>query len=115
MASRALIGTPLGVTAAAHSGSTRSKAPAKMTRVLDRKTVPHHPQNHRHSESTSHNCRTGFVVRKAASRPGYGPTGRAALELQKAKLAAFLTTNPVLQLSLVLCLCPWFWESWSAH
>jgi hypothetical protein len=88
MASRALIGTPLEVTAAAHSGSTRSKALAKMTRVLDRKTVPHHPQNHRLSESTSQSCRMGFVVRKAASKPGYGQTGSTAVELQKAKLAS---------------------------
>src|SRR5690349_14656644 len=83
----ATIGTPLRLTLATDSGSTRSNAAAKITRVEDRNTVPTQPKNHSDSTATSTNCRT-FGRNAAASRPGYGQTPVGMVPAHDAALAA---------------------------
>src|SRR5690349_15240605 len=87
-------GTPLFDTFATLSGSTRSKAAAKITRVDDRKTVPTHPKNHSESTATRMNCSTGLPKNDAASRPGYGQTPVGIVPAQKALLAALYQPQP---------------------
>jgi hypothetical protein len=52
------------------SGSRRSKAAAKITRVELRNTVPDQPNHHRLNSRTTMNWSAGLVVRKAANSPG---------------------------------------------
>jgi hypothetical protein len=52
------------------SGSTRSNAVAKTTRVDERKTVPTHPKNHSDRRPTRITCSMGLSKKKAAKRPG---------------------------------------------
>ncbi len=71
ISSRALMGEPKrGWTSATHSGSSRSKAAAKMTRVEERNTVPDQPKNHRLISNRTMNWMMGLLVRKAANRAG---------------------------------------------
>src|SRR5690242_6032239 len=55
---------------AAASGSRRSNAAAKITRVEERNTVPAQPKNHMLIASNTTNCRIGLVVRNIASIAG---------------------------------------------
>src|SRR5919202_78736 len=84
----AAYGTPLRPTFAAHSGSTRSNAVAKITRVEDRNTEPTQPKNHSDSSVMRTNCRIGLPTRKAASVPGYGNTPIGFVPAQYALFAA---------------------------
>src|SRR5919108_2135361 len=94
MSSSATYGTPLRLTLAAPSGSTRSNAAAKTTRVDDRKTVPTQPKNHSESTATSRNCSTGLPKKDAASKPGYGHTPVGIVPAQNALLAALYQSQP---------------------
>src|SRR5919202_4916241 len=93
MRASATIGTPLRLTLATDSGSTRSKAAAKMTRVDDRNTVPTQPKNHSDRIAMRMNCSTGGR-NAAASRPGYGHTPVGIVPAQKALLAALYQSQP---------------------
>src|SRR5690349_22606531 len=94
MSASATIGTPWRLTLATPSGSTRSNAAAKITRVEDRNTVPTQPKNHRESTATSRNCSTGEPRNEAASRPGYGHTPVGIVPAQKAVLAGLYQSRP---------------------
>src|SRR5262245_3665920 len=94
MSSSATNGTPLRLTFAAPSGSTRSNAAAKTTRVEDRNTVPTQPKNHSDNTATSRNCSTGLPRNDEASRPGYGQTPVGIVPAQKALLAAMYQSQP---------------------
>src|ERR671929_551139 len=94
MSSSATIGTPLRLTLATDSGSTRSNAAAKITRVDDRKTVPTQPKNHSDSTPTSRNCSTGEPRNDAASSPGYGQTPVGIVPAQNALFAALYQSHP---------------------
>src|SRR5215216_2932171 len=94
MSASATIGTPVRETLATFSGSTRSNAAAKMTRVEDRKTVPTQPKNHSDSTPTRRNCSTGLPKNDAASRPGYGHAPVGAVPAQNALLAALYQSHP---------------------
>ena len=63
---------------AAHEGSTRSKAAAKMTRVDDRNSVPAQPKNHKPMTR----IRTAWKMWLSTSQPanitGYGQIGTGA-------------------------------------
>ena len=74
MSSSATYGTPLRSTLETPSGSARSNAAAKITRVDDRNTVPTQPKNHSERTATRRNWSTGLPRNEAASRPGYGHT-----------------------------------------
>ena len=65
-------------TCAAASGSTRSKAAAKMTRVEDRNSVPTQPKNHRLISSSKMTWNAALFTTQPASITGYGKIGRAA-------------------------------------
>src|SRR4030066_804737 len=58
-----------------HSGSMRSIAAAKITRVELRKSVPDHPNHHRLIRSTMMNMSNGLLTINAANRAGYGQIG----------------------------------------
>src|SRR4030066_2038769 len=58
-----------------HSGSIRSMAAAKMTRVELRKSVPDQPTHHRLIRSTMMNISNGLLTINAANRAGYGQIG----------------------------------------
>src|SRR3990170_2906234 len=74
----ALTGVPVrSSNFATDSGSRRSNAAAKMTRVEERKTVAHQPNHHKLISAITRNCTNLFVVRNAASIAGYGQTGSA--------------------------------------
>src|SRR4029078_1627872 len=88
ISSSAMYGTPELLTLATDSGSTRSNAAAKITRVEDRNTVPTQPKNHSESTATRRNCSTGEPRKAAASRPGYGQTPVGIVPSQNALLAA---------------------------
>src|SRR3979490_2879114 len=60
---------------AAHDGSTRSKAAAKMTRVEDRNSVPAQPKNHRPMTMISRAWKRWLLTRKPANITGYGQIG----------------------------------------
>src|SRR6202140_5962434 len=60
---------------AAHDGSTRSKAAAKMTRVEERNTVPAQPKNHRPMTMISRAWNRWLLTRKPANMTGYGQIG----------------------------------------
>ena len=64
---------------AAASGSTRSKAAAKMTRVEDRKSVPTQPKNHRLIISSRMTWNAWLCTIQEAISTGYGKMGSAAL------------------------------------
>ena len=59
-------------TCAAASGSTRSKAAAKMTRVEDRNSVPTQPKNHRLSIRIRMTWNAALCTSQPANRTGYG-------------------------------------------
>src|SRR5262245_5065040 len=59
-----------GSTCAAASGSSRSNAAAKITRVEERNTVPAQPKNHMLIARITTNCRIGLEVRNIASIAG---------------------------------------------
>src|SRR3712207_3022714 len=59
-----------GSTVATTSGSRRSKAAAKITRVEEKNIVPAQPKNHMLIANSTTTCRIGFVVMKTASRAG---------------------------------------------
>ncbi len=59
-----------GSTSAIFSGSSRSNAAAKITRVDERKTVAAQPKNHMLIASRTANCRIGTSVRNIASSAG---------------------------------------------
>src|SRR5262245_1722683 len=59
-----------GSTVATASGSSRSKAAAKITRVEDRKIVPAQPKNHMLIARTTTNWRIGLDVKNIASIAG---------------------------------------------
>src|SRR4051794_4087958 len=94
MSSSATYGTPLRSTFATLSGSTRSNAAAKITRVEDRNTVPTHPKNHIERTAISRNCNTGLPRNEAASRPGSAPTPVGIAPAQNALLAALYQPQP---------------------
>src|SRR5262245_31297234 len=94
MSAKAMSGTPLEFTLATFSGSTRSNAAAKITRVEDRNTVPTQPKNHSESTATRMNCSTGLPKNDAASRPGYGHTPVGIVPAQNALLAALYQSQP---------------------
>src|SRR5262245_15411882 len=94
MSSRATHGTPLLETLATGSGSTRSNAVAKITRVDDRKTVPTQPKNHSDMIVMKRNCRTGLPKNAAASRAGYGNAPVGPVPAQYALLAALYQSQP---------------------
>ena len=75
-------------TLATDSGSTRSNAAAKITRVEDRNTVPTQPKNHSDRIAIRTNWSTGLPRNDAASRPGYGHTPVGIVPAQNALLAA---------------------------
>src|SRR3954452_11117959 len=77
ISSTATTGTPLLLTLAAASGSTRSNAAAKITRVEDRNSVPTHPKNHSDMIATRMNWSTWLPKNDAAISAGYGNTGVA--------------------------------------
>src|SRR2546425_12503602 len=60
---------------AAHSGSTRSKAAAKMTRVDERKRVPAQPKNQRPMTAISSAWKRWLPTNQPASMIGYGQIG----------------------------------------
>src|SRR5580700_4696943 len=66
-------------TCAAASGSTRSKAAAKMTRVEDRNSVPTQPKNHRLISRITMTWKAELCTSQAAIITGYGKTGSTAL------------------------------------
>ena len=53
-----------------HSGSMRSKAAAKITRVDERNTVPDQPIHQKLTARTTRNCRKRLPVRKVANCTG---------------------------------------------
>ena len=53
-----------------HSGSIRSRAAAKITRVEERKTVPDQPNHHRLIRKMTRNCTSGLRIMKAANSAG---------------------------------------------
>jgi hypothetical protein len=59
-----------GWTEATASGSTRSKAAAKMTRVEERKTVPAQPKNHMLIARMTISCRMRLLVMNIVSSAG---------------------------------------------
>src|SRR5512137_1843542 len=59
-----------GSTSATFSGSSRSKAAAKMTRVELKNTVPDQPNHHALIARITMNCITWFGVMKTASNAG---------------------------------------------
>src|SRR2546425_12985086 len=60
---------------AAHSGSTRSKAAAKMTRVDERNRVPAQPKNQRPMTAISSAWKRWLPTNQPASMIGYGQIG----------------------------------------
>src|ERR1700733_13921938 len=66
-------------TCAAASGSTRSKAAAKMTRVEDRNSVPTQPKNHRLISSSKMTWTALLWISQEAISTGYGKIGSADL------------------------------------
>ena len=71
ISSKALMGVLVrGSILETHSGSMRSMAAAKMTRVELRKSVPDQPNHHRLIRSTMMNMSAGLLTRKAAKRAG---------------------------------------------
>src|SRR5437868_15420855 len=60
---------------AAHAGSTRSKAAAKMTRVDERKRVPAQPKNHRPMTMIKRAWKRWLLTRNPANITGYGQMG----------------------------------------
>jgi len=68
-------------TSAARSGSTRSKAAAKMTRVEDRKSVPTQPKNHRLITRIRMTWKALLCTSQPANMNGYGQTGMGDLAL----------------------------------
>src|SRR3954453_12661220 len=94
MSSSATTGTPVRDTVATDSGSTRSNAAAKITRVEDKNTVPTQPKNHSDSIATSRNCNTGEPRNDAASNPGYGHVPVWIVPAQKALFAALYQSHP---------------------
>src|SRR5512139_2725415 len=71
ISSKAMIGVRVrGSTSATFSGSNRSKAAAKMTRVELRNTVPAHPNHQALMASTTINWMMRLGVRKVASSAG---------------------------------------------
>src|SRR5579862_3912860 len=66
-------------TCAAASGSTRSKAAAKMTRVEDRNSVPTQPKNHRLISRITMTWNAELCTSQAAIITGYGKIGSTAL------------------------------------
>ena len=78
ISSNALIGVRVfGSILETHSGSMRSSAAAKITRVEDRKTVPDQPNHHIPTRKIMISCRARLPVRKEANCTGYGQTGIA--------------------------------------
>ncbi len=78
ISSRALIGVLVRVSIFdTHSGSMRSRAAAKITRVEDRKTVPDQPIHQKATAKMTRNCSARLPVRKVANWIGYGQTGMA--------------------------------------
>src|SRR5512145_1942351 len=68
---KALTGVPVrSSTSATFSGSKRSKAAAKITRVEERNTVPHQPNHHRLINPTTRNWINLLDVRNAANNAG---------------------------------------------
>src|SRR5207247_10019379 len=65
-------------TCVAASGSTRSKAAAKMTRVEDRNSVPTQPKNHRLMTRIRMNWNTALCTTQLASITGPGKICSAA-------------------------------------
>src|SRR3954451_19635692 len=94
MSSSAMTGTPLRLTFATPSGSTRSNAAANTTRVEDRNTVPTQPKNHSDRTAIRMNCSTGLPSSDAASSPGYGQTPVGIVPAQNALLAALYQSHP---------------------
>src|SRR5215467_11382090 len=74
-------------TSAARSGSTRSNAAAKMTRVEDRNRVPTQPKNHRLSTRIRTVWNAVLFTSQPANMNGYGQTGSGDLALKVRKLA----------------------------
>src|SRR5580700_10305248 len=66
-------------TCAAASGSTRSNAAAKMTRVEDRNSVPTQPKNHRLNSRIRMTWNAELCTSQAAISTGYGKIGSTAL------------------------------------
>jgi len=66
-------------TCAAASGSTRSKAAAKMTRVEDRNSVPTQPKNHRLNSRIRMTWNAELCTSQEAISTGYGKIGSTAL------------------------------------
>src|SRR5580692_2771566 len=66
-------------TCAAASGSTRSKAAAKMTRVEDRNSVPTQPKNHRLNSRIRITWNAELCTSQEAISTGYGKIGSTAL------------------------------------
>src|SRR5581483_2712921 len=60
---------------AAHAGSTRSNAAAKMTRVEDRNSVPAHPKNHSAMTMMSTAGKKWLGTSQPANITGYGQIG----------------------------------------
>src|SRR2546430_14407021 len=60
---------------AAHAGSTRSKAAAKMTRVDERNRVPAQPKNHRPMTMIKRAWKAWLSTRNPANMTGYGQMG----------------------------------------
>src|SRR6266849_1671102 len=60
---------------AAHDGSTRSNAAAKMTRVDERNRVPAQPKNHRPRTMISRAWKRWLLTRNPANITGYGQIG----------------------------------------
>src|SRR3954463_4400735 len=89
ISSSAMSGTPLRSTFATPSGSTRSNAAAKTTRVEDRNTVPTQPKNHIDRMAMRTNWRNPPGRNDAAKRPGYGHTPVGIVPAQNALLAAW--------------------------
>ena len=73
---------------AAHEGSTRSKAAAKITRVEDRNRVPAHPKNHRPMTMMSRAWNSLLSTSQPANITGYGQVPTGAVPAYHAALAA---------------------------
>src|SRR5256885_11506301 len=73
---------------AAHSGSTRSKAAAKITRVEDRNTVPAQPKNHKPITRMISAWRRWLFTSQPAYMTGQGQPGTGAVPDQYAALAS---------------------------